>query len=226
MKERRKGSSADSGHEGGAGRFRRIVEARLPTEFGNFSVIAYEDTGSGSEHLAIVRGDVEGGKNVLVRVHSECLTGDALGSRRCDCGEQLRTSMRMLGRRRKGVLLYLRQEGRGIGLINKMIAYHIQDQGADTVEANLLLGFEPDERSYDAAAYILKDLGILSVVLLTNNPDKIESLRSLGVRVSGRVPLIVGVNRSNIRYIVTKKRKLNHMIDENQLLKDGKKRSA
>jgi 3,4-dihydroxy 2-butanone 4-phosphate synthase/GTP cyclohydrolase II len=198
-------------------RFRRTAEARLPTSAGNFRVIAFRDTESEREHLALIKGKVAGGERVLVRIHSECLTGDALGSLRCDCGEQLRKSLETINRRKKGILLYLRQEGRGIGLMNKLMAYHIQDLGADTVEANLILGFEPDERSYDAAAFILKDLGVRSVVLLTNNPDKISSLKSLGIEVAGRIPLVVGLNETNIGYLATKKRKMNHMIDEKQL---------
>lgn len=194
--------------------FARTVEAKLPTRYGNFRAIAYEDSLDGRDHLAIIKGDVRGKEDVLVRVHSECLTGDALGSLRCDCGEQLRKSMRSIEKKGRGIILYLRQEGRGIGLLNKVRAYHMQDQGIDTVAANVLLGFEPDERSYDGAAYILNDLGVKSVVLLTNNPDKIVQLKSLGVRVTGREPLRVKGNKVNSRYLGTKKRKMGHILDD------------
>ncbi|MBX8639271.1 MAG: GTP cyclohydrolase II [Thermoplasmata archaeon] len=217
MKSKSKTVNRDAAVSGKADRFRRTAEARLPTSSGNFRVIAFEDMESEREHLAIISGNVAGGERVLVRIHSECLTGDALGSLRCDCGEQLKKSLEIISRRRKGILLYLRQEGRGIGLMNKLMAYHIQDLGADTVEANLILGFEPDERSYDAAAFILRDLGVKSVMLLTNNPDKINSMKSLGIKVAGRIPLVVGLNKTNIMYVATKKRKMNHMIDEKQL---------
>ncbi len=192
---------------------RRMTEAKLPTRFGSFRIIAYEDARDGKLHLALVKGTVSGKERVTVRVHSECLTGDALGSMRCDCGAQLQASMRIIERKKKGIVLYLRQEGRGIGLLNKMIAYHMQDMGADTVEANLMLGFNPDERSYDTAAFILGDLGVRSVVLLTNNPDKIKGLKAMGVDVTGRAPLVVGLNETNRKYMTTKKRKLNHMLD-------------
>ncbi len=191
----------------------RITEAKFPTKYGRFKIIAYEDSRDRKLHLALVKGNVAGQEKVLVRVHSECLTGDALSSMRCDCGEQLQTAMSIIERRKKGVVLYLRQEGRGIGLLNKMIAYHMQDMGADTVEANVMLGFDPDERSYDIAAFMLGDLGVRSVVLLTNNPDKIEGLKAMGISVSGRKPLVVGLNRANLKYMITKKRKLNHMLD-------------
>ena len=150
---------------------------------------------------------------MLVRVHSECVTGDALGSYRCDCGEQLRKSLRRIEKNGNGIVLYLRQEGRGIGLLNKVEAYHIQDQGMDTVAANVLLGFEPDERSYEAAAYIFRDLGVKSIVLLTNNPDKVAQLKDLGIRVTGRESLTVPGNRINSHYLRTKSRKMNHLLD-------------
>ena len=194
--------------------FIRTVEAKLPTRYGNFRAIAYEDAVEGRDHLAIIKGDVRGREDVLVRVHSECLTADALGSLRCDCGEQLRKSMRAIEKKGRGIILYLRQEGRGIGLLNKVRAYHMQDQGIDTVAANVLLGFEPDERSYDGAAYILNDLGVKSIVLLTNNPDKVVQLKALGVKVKGREPLRVKGNRVNSRYLSTKKRKMGHILDD------------
>ncbi len=194
-------------------KFIRTTDARLPTRYGEFRAVAYEDAVDGRDHLAIIKGDVHGKENVLVRVHSECLTGDALGSLRCDCGEQLRKSMKLIEKKGSGVLLYLRQEGRGIGLLNKVRAYHMQDQGIDTVAANVLLGFEPDERSYDAAAYMLRDLGVRSVTLLTNNPDKISQLKSLGVKVAGREPLRVRGNSINSHYLSTKERKMKHILD-------------
>lgn len=191
----------------------RMTEAKLPTRHGNFRIITYEDSRDGKVHLALVKGSVAEQERVLVRIHSECLTGDALASMRCDCGEQLHTSMSMIERKKKGVVLYLRQEGRGIGLLNKLISYHMQDQGLDTVEANLMLGFDADERSYDIAAFILNDLQVRSVVLLTNNPDKIECMKKMGIIVEGREALIVGLNKTNLKYMTTKKRKLNHMLD-------------
>lgn len=197
----------------GKSRFVRTVDAKLPTRYGDFRTVAYEDGRTGEDHLAIIKGDVHSKENVLVRVHSECVTGDALGSLRCDCGEQLRKSMRVIERNGIGIILYMRQEGRGIGLLNKVRAYHMQDEGMDTVAANVLLGFEPDERSYDSAAYILKDLGVKSIILLTNNPDKITQLSSLGIKVSGRKPMKAGSNRVNSDYLKTKSRKMHHMIN-------------
>ena len=194
-------------------KFSRTADAKLPTRFGTFRVAAYREGDSGDDQLAIIKGDVHGKEKVLVRIHSECVTGDALGSLRCDCGEQLRKAMRLIEKRGTGIILYLKQEGRGIGLMNKVRAYHIQDSGIDTVEANVILGFEPDERSYDAAAYIIRDLGIKSIVLLTNNPDKIAQLRELGVDVAGREPLSVRSNRVNSFYLETKRKKMSHMLD-------------
>lgn len=202
-----------TGKSPGRSHFVRTVDAKLPTKYGEFRTVAFEDRRSGEDHLAIIKGDVHSKEDVLVRIHSECVTGDAFGSLRCDCGEQLRKSMRVIEKNGTGVVLYLRQEGRGIGLLNKVRAYHMQDQGVDTVAANVLLGFEPDERSYDAAAYILRDLGIKSVVLLTNNPDKITQLSALGVKVSGRKPLRAGSNRVNSEYLKTKSRKMHHMLN-------------
>lgn len=194
-------------------RFTRTENARLPTRYGVFSAVAYGDASTGEDHLALIKGDVSGRERVLVRIHSECVTGDALGSLRCDCGQQLRKAMRLIEREGTGVLLYMKQEGRGIGLLNKVRAYRMQDQGMDTVAANVLLGFEPDERNYDAAAHMIRDLGIRSVVLLTNNPDKINQLRSMGVKVAGREPLNVRWNSVNSGYLRTKKRRMNHMMD-------------
>ncbi len=208
-----KGGAGGSRKAGGSGRLRRTADAKLPTRFGNFRAIGYREGRDGDEHLAIVKGDVSAARDVLVRVHSECVTGDALGSRRCDCGEQLRKALRRIEKEGRGILLYLRQEGRGIGLLNKVEAYHMQDQGLDTVAANVILGFEADERSYGAAARILSDLGVESVILLTNNPDKVMQLRELGVAVSGREPLRVRSNPMNAAYLKTKGRKMNHILE-------------
>jgi len=165
------------------------------------------------EHLAVVIGDVQDQNDVLVRVHSECFTGDVLGSRRCDCGEQLQRSLQMIADAGAGVVVYLRQEGRGIGLLDKLRAYNLQDQGYDTVDANLALGHQADEREYSVAAHILDDLGVRSIRLLTNNPVKIQRLRELGVPVSERVPLQSTVNADNAQYLFTKALRMNHLLD-------------
>lgn len=191
---------------------RRVAEANLPTEYGAFRIIGYEDESTGESHVALVKGQVAGKENVLVRLHSECLTGDVFRSKRCDCGEQYAAAMRQIEREGCGVLLYLRQEGRGIGLLNKLRAYALQEQGYDTVEANEMLGFPADMREYGSAAKMLYDLGIKSVRLLTNNPRKIKGLEKWGVTVSERVPLEMKVKPENRRYLETKKRKLGHML--------------
>jgi GTP cyclohydrolase II len=194
----------------------RKAEARIPTEWGEFQMFLYEDDQDHKEHLALVRGEVAGQQDVLVRVHSECFTGDVLGSRRCDCGEQLDLSFRLIAENGSGVLLYLRQEGRGIGLIKKLQAYNLQDQGLDTVDANLALGHQPDERDYDIAARILRDLHISAVRLLTNNPHKIESLERLGISITARLPLLPRVTPENCRYLRTKAERLRHLLDVDQ----------
>ena len=171
--------------------------ARIPTKEGEFQLCLYQQVDDQKEHLALILGDVAGQKDVLVRVHSECFTGDVLGSLRCDCGPQLTQAMRLIGAEGQGVILYLRQEGRGIGLLDKLRAYNLQDEGYDTVEANLLLGHEADEREYTVAALILQDLGVQSLRLLTNNPRKIESLQQLGFPVTARIPLETAVRMSN-----------------------------
>lgn len=188
--------------------------ADLPTRFGDFQICGFTSPCDGKEHTTIIKGDVVGKENVLTRVHSECLTGDALGSRRCDCRDQLLESMRRLEKEGEGALLYLRQEGRNIGLTQKIRAYALQDQGLDTVEANINLGYKPDERDYGIAANILKNLGILSVRLLTNNPEKIQQLLSAGIKITERVPLIIKPTEHNRRYLETKAKKSGHLLGE------------
>ena len=196
---------------------RKTVEANLPTKYGNFKVFCYEDVDKG-QHLAVVKGDVKGKKNVIVRVHSECLTGDALGSYRCDCGPQLEKALRIIAKK-GGVILYMAQEGRGIGLINKIAAYHLQDHGMDTVQANLRLGFKADARDYTLGAQILADLGLSSIKLLTNNPKKIEGLEKYGLEIVERVPLIISPNKINKKYLKTKKEKLGHYLEEKGIIR-------
>ncbi|WP_457630986.1 bifunctional 3,4-dihydroxy-2-butanone-4-phosphate synthase/GTP cyclohydrolase II [Oceanithermus sp.] len=191
----------------------REAEAMLPTEFGEFRIYAYRDNITGEEHAALVMGELEGEEPVLVRMHSECLTGDALHSLRCDCGFQRDLAMKRISEAGRGVLVYLRQEGRGIGLVNKIKAYHLQDTGLDTVEANLALGFPPDLRDYGVGAQILYDLGVRKLRLLTNNPRKIRALGGYGLEVVERVPLRSGDNEYNEKYLATKKEKLGHWMD-------------
>ena len=190
----------------------RKATARVPTADGQYRLCLYHNSHDSKEHLALVMGEVSGESEVLVRVHSECLTGDVLGSQRCDCGEQLHRAMRQIGRQGAGVIVYLRQEGRGIGLLDKLRAYNLQDQGYDTVEANLALGHQADERDYSAAARILDDLGVRSVRLMTNNPTKIEGLRALGVRIVDRVPLEPTVHPENAGYLHTKVKRMHHLL--------------
>ena len=191
----------------------RLISARIPTIDGEFTLSLYENTADDKDHLALLYGDVEGEDDVLVRVHSECFTGDVLGSLRCDCGEQLNASMRRIAAEGAGVLLYLRQEGRGIGLLDKLKAYNLQDEGYDTVEANQLLGHGADERDYSIGAQILEDLGIRSIRLLTNNPEKIESLEAHGIGVTERVPLRPHLNRHNTDYLQTKVQRMRHLLE-------------
>lgn len=190
----------------------KIAEADLPSKYGHFRINAYESKLDGKCHLAIMKGDVRGKKDVLVRVHSECLTGDALGSMRCDCGEQLATALKKIEAEGCGVVLYMRQEGRGIGLANKMRAYELQDQGKDTVEANVLLGFAPDERDYGIGAQILADLGLSSIRLMTNNPAKRAGLEGYGLSITERVPLVMPVNEYDKNYMKVKSAKMGHIL--------------
>ena len=196
---------------------RKTAEANLPTKYGNFKVIAFEDCYKG-QHLALVKGDVNGKKNVFVRVHSQCTTGDTLGSLRCDCGQQLEKALKIIGKN-GGVLLYMEQEGRGIGLMNKIAAYHCQDHGMDTVEANLKLGFKADARDYTIGAQILADLELSTIRLLTNNPKKIEGLEKYGLEIAKRVPIIIKSTKINKKYLQTKKEKLGHYLEEKGVVK-------
>lgn len=191
---------------------RRSAETVLPLEYGEFRLIIYETDIDEYHHLALVKGDVANSDNVLVRVHSECLTGDVFGSLRCDCGSQLKRSLELIAREGCGVLLYMRQEGRGIGLVNKIRAYELQDRGLDTVEANIHLGFQPDLREYGIGAQILVDLGVKRMRLITNNPGKRVGLEAYGLEVTERVPLVIPPNPLNQRYIQAKKEKLGHLI--------------
>jgi GTP cyclohydrolase II len=191
----------------------RMASARIPTAEGEFQLCLYTNNLDEKEHLALVMGEPAGKTDVLVRVHSECFTGDVLGSHRCDCGEQLRQSLQLIALEGTGVLIYLRQEGRGIGLLDKLRAYNLQDQGYDTIEANLALGHQPDERDYTLAACILQDLAVSSIRLMTNNPSKILSLAELGIQVSERVPLEATVYADNAQYLFTKVLRMNHLLD-------------
>lgn len=190
----------------------RVVETKMPTRYGDFKMVGFINKLNGEHHVALVKGEINEKNEVLTRVHSECLTGDALGSKRCDCGEQYDAAMKRIAEEGCGILLYMRQEGRGIGLINKLKAYSIQDKGFDTVEANEMLGFPADMRSYDVAAAILKDLGVSKVNLMTNNPRKIDGLESYGIEIVNRVPIKMNHNEKNEFYLQTKKEKLGHML--------------
>lgn len=192
---------------------KRVSDIKLPTDHGEFRAIAYTNDMDSNLHIALIKGDIRPEEPVLVRVHSECLTGDVFGSKRCDCGEQLHKAMEMVNEAGKGVVLYMRQEGRGIGLANKLKAYELQDRGLDTVEANLRLGFKPDLRDYGIGAQILVDLGVRKMRLMTNNPKKIIGLEGYGLKVVERVPIETKPNEKNIIYLKTKKKKLGHMLD-------------
>ena len=191
----------------------RYAEADVPTEYGTFRIVVYRDTSDPNvEHCAIIKGDVKGAEDLLIRVHSECFTGEALHSLKCDCREQLDQALSVIAEKGKGAVLYLRQEGRGIGLGNKIRAYALQAQGVDTVDANLRLGFAADARKYDVASAMLSDLDVVSVVVLTNNPAKVDALRADGVVVTGRVQMDVIPNQHNRGYLDTKRKRMGHLI--------------
>ena len=193
---------------------RRAAETVLPTEHGDFRLVVYETDIDDQNHLALVKGNVAGAQDVPVRVHSECMTGDVFHSMRCDCGSQLHQAMHVLSQQECGVLVYMRQEGRGIGLVNKIKAYELQDQGMDTEEANIHLGFDPDPREYGIGAQILKDLGITTMKLITNNPVKRAGLQGYGLEITGRIPIEIPANEHNHRYLKTKQEKFGHMLSE------------
>jgi GTP cyclohydrolase II len=187
--------------------------ADLPSRFGEFQVVAFYNNRDGKEHAAFVHGDIAGEKEVPVRMHSECLTGDAIGSLRCDCRDQLEAALRALGGMERGLLLYLRQEGRGIGFVNKIRAYGLQDYGYDTVEANVALGFRDDERDYSVAAHMILSLKVKSIRLMTNNPRKIDGLAAMGIHITDRIPLVMAPNPYNRFYLETKAKKSGHLLD-------------
>jgi 3,4-dihydroxy 2-butanone 4-phosphate synthase/GTP cyclohydrolase II len=193
---------------------KKISESSFPTKYGKFKILGYETLSHGKRtaYVVLIKGDLERAKAPLVRIHSQCLTGDVFASTRCDCGDQLKFAMRAIHRSGEGVIVYHPEEGRGIGLLNKLVAYELQDKGADTVEANRKLGFDADERSYRACAEILKNLGITSVRLLSNNPQKVKALEAAGLRVSERISIEVAPRRSTQQYLRTKKEKLGHLL--------------
>lgn len=193
-----------------------LVQTPIPTRHGEFILHYYSNNIDNKEHVALVKGDVANKENILVRIHSECFTGDVLGSRRCDCGEQLDIAIRMISEARLGILIYLRQEGRGIGLLKKMQAYNLQDKGLDTVDANIHLGHLADEREYSVAALMLESLQVRSIQLITNNPKKLDALKKLGTNIVQRIAIEVVANKDNIRYLKTKAKKMAHILFEPQ----------
>lgn len=197
---------------------RIVARAKLPSRFGEFDIVAFSPMPDGKEHIAIVRGDIDSGGAVPVRLHSECLTGDVMGSLRCDCRDQLEAALKHIAKQERGIVLYMRQEGRGIGLVNKIRAYTLQEAGRDTVEANHELGFDDDERDYTIAAEMLKCLGVTRVSLLSNNPKKITGLQAGGIRIEERVPHVLPPNEHNHFYLETKAEKSGHLIDLDTVL--------
>jgi GTP cyclohydrolase II len=200
--------------EGGGACVRIVAIADLPSRFGEFQVVAFQSPNDSKEHAALVHGDITGKSNVPVRLHSECLTGDAFGSLRCDCRDQLELALKEIAEGENGLVLYLRQEGRGIGFANKIKAYQLQEVGFDTIQANELLGFRGDERDYEVAAHMLHSLDVRSIRLMSNNPSKIADLQTHGIQVDGRIPLVIPPNPYNRRYLETKRLKAGHLLEE------------